>query len=155
MQTLDGYRSRHSELREIIDDLRVILTPAQLNIRPNARTAYQLLCELSGKVKDHLAEEDRQLYPTLLIHEDPRVKSIAWGFISGEKPLRRTFDEYHKRWLKDCDFSFTDELLEQTHEILDMLSCRIEREEQVLFPKLLELGIVSEQHALLDACSRG
>jgi hemerythrin-like domain-containing protein len=147
MQTLDGYRSSHAELRQMIDDLRQLTVPEQLKIRPNARTAYELLCDLAQKVKSHLAEEDKQLYPNLLIHEDPRVKSIAWGFISGEKPLRRTFDEYYKRWLKNCDFNFTDEFLEETHEIFDMLSYRIDREEQVLFPKLVEVGLVAEQRA--------
>ena len=145
--TLDGYRNSHAELRQMIDDLRSIMTKDQLKIRPNARTAYQLMCELSAKVKEHLADEDRQLYPNLLVHEDPRIKSIAWGFISGEKPLRRTFDEFHKKWLKDCDFNFTDAFLEESHEIFDMLSYRIDREEQVLFPKLEEIGILAHQHA--------
>jgi len=144
---LDGYRNSHAELRQMIDDLRSIMTKEQLKIRPNARTAYQLMCELSDKVKEHLSDEDRQLYPNLLVHEDPRIKSIAWGFISGEKPLRRTFDEIHKKWLKDCDFNFTDAFLEESHEIFDMLSYRIDREEQVLFPKLEEIGILAHQHA--------
>jgi hemerythrin-like domain-containing protein len=145
MTTIDGYRSNHTELRQMIDDLRSIMTPEQLAIRPNAKTAYQLMCGLAQRVKAHLADEDRQLYPNLLVHEDPKVKSIAWGFISGEKPLRRTFDEYNKRWLKDCDFNFTSEFLEETHEIFDMLAYRIDREEQVLLPKLLEIGMFAEQ----------
>lgn len=144
MQTLGGYVSSHAELRQMIDDLRSLMTLDQLRIRPNAKTAYQLMCELAQKVKSHLAEEDRQLYPNLLIHDDPKVKSIAWGFISGEKPLRRTFEEYHKKWLRDCDFNFTEEFLEETHEIFDMLAFRIDREEQVLFPKLVEIGLLSE-----------
>ena len=108
MYTLDGYRSTHAELRQMIDDLRSILTKDQLRIRPNAKTAFELLCDLGEKVRRHLAEEDRGLYPSLLIHEDPKVKSIAWGFISGERPLRKTFDDYHKHWLKNClrDLSF-------------------------------------------------
>ena len=150
MQTLNGYRDSHSELRQMIDDLRSIMTPEMLKIRPNARTAYQLMCDLAKKVKHHLSEEDRQLYPNLLIHEDPKVKSIAWGFISGEKPLRRTFDEYHKKWLKDCDFNFTDEFMEETREIFDMLSYRIDREEQVLLPNLLEIGLFGDTQALAD-----
>jgi hypothetical protein len=130
----------------MIEDLESILTPEMLKIRPNAKTAYQLLCDLSDKVKEHLSEEDRGLYPSLLIHEDPRVKSIAWGFISGEKPLRKTFDDYYKRWLKNCDFNFTDEFLEETREIFAMLTDRIQREEQVLFPKLVEIGMFQEAH---------
>ena len=144
MQTLDTYRSTHSELRQMIDDLRSILTKEQLRIRPNAKTAYELLCDLGEKVRRHLANEDRSLYPSLLIHEDPKVKSIAWGFISGEKPLRKTFDEYHKRWLKNCEFNFSDEFLAETLEVFDMVGQRIEREERVLLPKLLEIGMFQE-----------
>jgi hypothetical protein len=147
MQTLASFRNRHAELTQMVEDLQSILTPEMLKIRPNARTAYQLLCDLSDKVKEHLSEEDRGLYPSLLIHEDPRVKSIAWGFISGEKPLRKTFDDYYKRWLKNCDFNFTDAFLAETAEIFDMLTDRIEREEQVLFPKLVEIGMFREASA--------
>jgi hypothetical protein len=72
------------------------------------------------------------------------VKSIAWGFISGEKPLRKTFDDYHKKWLKNCDFNFTESFLQETREVFDMLQYRIERENQVLFPKLVEIGMFQE-----------
>jgi len=144
MQTLSSYRGRQEELLQMIDDLQAILSPELLRIRPNARTAYELLCDLSDKVKQHLAEEDKGLYPSLLIHEDPKVKSIAWGFISGEKPLRRTFDDYHRKWLKHCDFNFTDQFIEETREVFDMLQYRIERENHVLFPKLVEIGMFLE-----------
>lgn len=147
MQTLSSYRTRQAELTQMIEDLQSILTPEHLSIRPNATTAYNLLCDLGDKVKQHLAEEDKGVYPSLLIHEDPKVKSIAWGFISGEKPLRKTFDEYHKKWLKYCDFNFTNDFLKETREILDMLQYRIERENQVLFPKLVEIGMFQEARA--------
>ena len=147
MQTLDSYRSTHVELRQMIDDLQSILTPELLKVRPNAKTAYELLCDLGEKVKQHLAEEDRSIYPSLLIHEDPRVKSIAWGFISGEKPLRKTFDDYHRKWLKHTDYKFPEEFLGETREVFDMLVQRIEREEQVLFPKLVEIGMFQEARA--------
>jgi hypothetical protein len=147
MQTLSSFRNRHAELMQMIEDLQSILDPQLLKIRPNAKTAYQLLCDLSDKVKQHLAEEDRGLYPSLLIHEDPKVKSIAWGFISGEKPLRKSFDDYHKKWLKNCDFNFTDDFLVETREIFAMVLTRIEREEQVLVPKLMEIGMFEEVRA--------
>ena len=147
MQSLSSYRDRQAELTQMIEDLRSLLTPEMLRIRPNARTAYELLCDLSDKVKEHLSAEDRGLYPSLLIHEDPTVKSIAWGFISGERPLRKTFDDYYKKWLKHCDFNFTDEFLAETNEVFDMLADRIAREEQVLFPKLVEIGLFEEARA--------
>ena len=144
MQTMKEYESTHAELRQMIDDLQSIMSPEHLKVRPNAKTAYELLCDLGDKVKKHLSEEDRSIYPTLLIHEDPRVKSIAWGFISGEKPLRKVFDDYYKKWLKDCDFNFSEEFVVETREVFDMLTQRMDREEQVLFPKLVEIGMFQE-----------
>ena len=147
MQTLDGYRSSHAELRQMIDDLQSILTPEHIKIRPNAKTAHELLCDLGEKVKHHLAEEDRSIYPSLLIHDDPKVKSIAWGFISGEKPLRKVLDDYSTTWLKNCDFNFSGAFLDETREVFDMLAQRIDREEHVLFPKLVEIGMFQETRA--------
>lgn len=144
MFSLENYRNSHAELRQMIDDLKSMLTPDLLKMRPNARAAYELLCDLGEKVGNHLSDEDRGIYPTLLIHDDPQVKSIAWGFISGEKPLRKVFDDYYKRWLKNCEYDFTDDFLCETEEMFEMVCKRIDREEQVLFPKLLEIGVFQE-----------
>ncbi|MCO5761181.1 MAG: hemerythrin domain-containing protein [Chromatiaceae bacterium] len=147
MYDLAHYRSSHTDLRQMIEDLQSLLTPEMLRIRPNAKTAYQLLCELGTKVRAHLGEEDRGVYPSLLIHEDPRVKSLAWGFINGERPLRRAFDDYHRKWLKNCDFNFTQEFIDESRDIFQMVSDRIDRENLVLFPKLVEIGIFEEARA--------
>lgn len=147
MHNLEYYRSNHTELRQMIDELRTLLTPEKLRIRPNARSAYELLCDLGDRVQRHLAEEDRRLYPTLLIHDDPKVKSIAWGFISGERPLRKIFGDYHATWLKNCDFNFCDDFISETHQVFDMVAMRLDREEQVLFPKMLEIGMLHEARA--------
>jgi hemerythrin-like domain-containing protein len=147
MQSIDRYRNTHAELRQMIDELRALMTPEKLRIRPNARTAYELLCDLGDQVQRHLAEEDRGLYPQLLIHEDPKIKSIAWGFISGERPLRMVFDNYHKRWLKNYDIDFSDAFVTETHQVFEMVAQRLDREEQVLLPKLTEIGMFHEMQA--------
>ncbi|MGB4336099.1 MAG: hemerythrin domain-containing protein [Chromatiaceae bacterium] len=144
MHDLAHYRNRHTDLLQMIEDLQQLLTPEMLRIRPNAKTAYLLLCELGSKVKEHLSEEDRGVYPSLLINDDPRVKSIAWGFISGERPLRQTFDEYHRKWLKNCDFNFTEDFLRESQGVFRMVAERIDRENRVLFPKLVEIGLFQE-----------
>ena len=147
MYDLAHYRNRHTDLLRTIEDLQQLLTPEMLLIRPNAKTAYLLLCELGSKVKEHLSEEDHGVYPSLLIHDDPRVKSLAWGFISGERPLRQTFDEYHRKWLKNCDFNFTEDFLRESQAVFHMVAERIDRENQVLFPKLVEIGLFKEVRA--------
>jgi hypothetical protein len=144
MHTLCSYHDTHLELRQMIDDLRAVLTVEQLHIRANAKSAYELLCDLGERVHRHLDEEDRGLYPSLLIHDDPKVKSIAWGFISGEKPLRQTFDDYNTHWLKNCDYNFTNAFLVESEAVFDLVGQRVDREEQVLLPKLIEIGMLHE-----------
>ena len=93
MATLENFKNRHAELESMVSDLRKMMTPEQLSIRPNAMTAHRMLCDLAGKVKELLSEQDKTIYPDLLTHEDPQVKSIAWGFINGQIPLRKSIPE--------------------------------------------------------------
>ena len=144
MKALEEFRERQAELQGMISDLRVMMKPEQLKVTPNAKAAHEHLCLLGQKLKDHLAAEDKGLYPPLLTHEDPRLKSLAWGFISGEKPLRRQFENYHQRWLKDCDFNFTEDFLTETVDVFAAIEARLEREYQVLLPKLEESGVFAE-----------
>ncbi|MES9959857.1 MAG: hemerythrin domain-containing protein [Sedimenticola sp.] len=141
MKVLDDFRGRQTEISQMISDLRAIMTPEQLKIRPTAETAHKLLCDLGQKLKNHLSAEDKGVYPPLLTHEDPKLKSLAWGFISGQKPLRKQFESYHQRWLKDCNFEFTQDFMDATIELFDAIEMRIDRESTVLLPKLEQSGM--------------
>ena len=145
MYTLEGYRSTYTELRRTIEELRALLAEEQWRSRPNTRRAYEALCDLGDRVRRHLADEDRGLYPTLLIHDDPAVNSIAWGLLSDEKPLRQSFEEYYERWLKYGDRDFDEDFLAETREVFDLVAQRIEREERVLIPKLIEIGLFGRE----------
>lgn len=143
MEILQDFRGRQDEIAQMIKDLRAIMTPEQLQVKPTCKTAHQLLCDLGNKLKAHLAAEDKGVYPPLLTHEDPKLKSLAWGFISGEKPLRKQFEAYYKRWLKDCDFQFTEEFLDDSFELFSAIEIRLDREKTVLIPKLEQSGMFS------------
>ncbi len=141
MSTLESLRGSHSEMQEIIGDLRAMMTKEQLSIRPTAMTAHKLICELADKMKDHMVEQDRGIYPDLLTHQDPKLKSMAWGFLNGQKPMRKQFEQYHNKWLKNCDFKFSDDFIADTFEIFDMIEDRIQREETILLPTLEKSGV--------------
>lgn len=141
MSTLEEFRERQNELLDTISDLKAMMQPEQLQIKPNAKTCYEQLCQLGEKMKQHMAEEGKGVYPPLLIHEDPKLKSLAWGFINGEKPLRKQFESYYKKWLKDCDFNFTPDFMEESHELFEAIEDRIDREQHVLLPRLEESGV--------------
>lgn len=136
MHPVNFYYEQHAEILGMVEELRPLLNKESLQVRPVAKTAHKLLCDIAAKLKEHLAEEDKELYPSLLTHEDAKVRNTAWGFINGQNALRQWTDQYNKKWLKDCNFEFTDEFLKDTNELLGLLAVRVDREEHVLFPKL-------------------
>jgi hemerythrin-like domain-containing protein len=137
-------RGSHNEMIQVISDLRAMMTREQLNIRPNAMTTHKMICDLAEMMKGHMSEQDRGVYPDLLIHQDPKLKSMAWGFLNGQKPIRKQFEQYHSKWLKNCDFNFTDEFIADTFELFDMIEDRIQREETVLIPTLEKSGVFAQ-----------
>lgn len=143
MQPVSYFRDQHVEILKMVEELRPLLKKEQLQVRLVAKTAQGLLGELADKIKGHLAEEDKDLYPVLLTHSDLDVRSTAWKFISGEHSLRQAFADYSKNWLKSGDFEHSDALIEETNELLEALTVRIDREEQFLYPKF-EAGVEKE-----------
>jgi hypothetical protein len=143
VSAIENLKDSHAEMLDVIGDLRAMMTKEQLSIRPNAMTAHKLICELAEKMKGHMAEQDKSIYPDLLIHQDPKLKSMAWGFLNGQKPMRKQFDNYHAKWLKNCDFNFSDEFIADTFEIFDMIEDRIKREESILIPTLENSGVMA------------
>lgn len=144
MTTVAHLRESHAEIHEMIRDLEMGLTRDNLSIRTNAKAMHKLLCDLADKVRVHLGEEDKEMYPQLLKKGDS-FKYTAWNFIAGQSELRKSFESYYKKWLKDCDFNFTDAFISETRDVIDALVARIEREEKVLLPKLEEMGLFAEQ----------
>ncbi len=144
MNVLDNLKGSHAEMLDIISDLRAMMTKEQLSIRPNAMTTHNLICDLADKMKAHMSSQDKSVYPGLLIHQDPKLKSMAWGFLNGQKPMKKQFDRYHARWLKDCDFEFSDEFIAETMEIFEMIEDRIQREETILIPTLESSGVMAQ-----------
>ena len=119
VSTIENLKGSHAEMLDVISDLRAMMTKEQLSIRPNAMTAHKLICELADKMKGHMSEQDKSIYPDLLIQQDPKLKSMAWGFLNGQKPMRKQFDQYHAKWLKNCDFNFSDEFVADTFDIFE------------------------------------
>jgi len=143
VSAIENLKSSHADMLDMIQDLRAMMTREQLSIRPNAMTAHKLICDLAEKMKEHMSEQDRSIYPDLLIHRDPKLKSMAWGFLNGQKPMRKQFDQYHSKWLKNCDFNFSDEFIAATFEVFDTIEDRIKREESILIPTLESTGVLA------------
>jgi hypothetical protein len=68
--------------------------------------------------------------------------------------MRQAFADYHRRWLKDGDFNFTDDFLAETQEVFATVTQRLDREERVLLPKMVEIGVLREGASFTLAATR-
>lgn len=136
MKSISDYKEQHKTLMEQVTVLQTLLTEDQLKVEANAHMVHNLLRNLAEKVRKHLAMEDKELYPSFLADEDPEIKAIAWGFLRNESPLRKSFEQYSKRWLRTLDAEDNKDFISDTREVLDSLRKRIEKEEKELFPRL-------------------
>jgi hypothetical protein len=144
MRTLEDFYYRHADLQQSIRDLRTLLKPAPLSVKPAAVTAYQELCRLVEKANKHFIIVMRGVYPPLLIHNDVQLKKLAWDFIRCEKPLRERLETYQKQRLQDFDLNFTEEFIAETLELFDALETRIEQEQTIFLPRLQEKGAFAQ-----------
>ncbi|HBT47419.1 MAG TPA: hypothetical protein DEA73_06025 [Peptococcaceae bacterium] len=86
---------QHREILGLLTDIEA-LGKDGISSRP-----FDLLIKLGalfGKVKVHLAQEDRGLYPLLLQHPDEQVRERAQRFIRDMGGLREAFDRFRNKY---------------------------------------------------------
>lgn len=136
MTTIADLHRRRREIIEMASVVESLMTPEHLSVSPIAKVTHILLCDLCEMVTDHLADEHKSVYPGLLTHSDSSVKNMAWGLINNDKLLKPEFSQYKRTWLRDCEFQFTDQFIEDTMQILKTLRQRMDLEEKTVVPKL-------------------
>ena len=136
MSTLPDLCLRQIDILNKISGLKGMIRTDFLEEPINVRVAFESLRSLGEALKQHLAAEDRDVYPALLIHEDPKLKSLAWGFISGEKPIRKQLDNFYDKWLQQPELEPNEEFICEALDFCRTCEERINREQHILIPRL-------------------
>ncbi len=132
MANTANLRRQHEELLATVDAIEASLDPEKLG--RDAKEVRKLLSVLSGKLKVHLAMEDKCLYPQLLSHENEIIRDTAKRFIIDIGELGRVLEAYLQEWPSHVAVQEKPEtFIVDTRAILMKLSKRIAKEDRVLF----------------------
>ncbi len=116
--------------------------------RPEAFEATLALARLTGVLRLHFAQEDRQLYPRLMNSDDNQTAITAKKFFDEMGNLGPAYDAYAKKWRSaQAILKAPGEFARQTSDIVAALADRIERENAVLYPladRQNESGVTSQ-----------
>lgn len=134
LQTTAILRKQHEKLAGRILEVQDLLTPEELALSKKAIHERNLLSEFIGVLDWHFGMEDEFFYPELLKHENAELREMTKRYIDEIGGLKKRFEEYNKKWeeidsIKDDPNGF----VEETRDIFDALSERIQRENNELF----------------------
>ena len=92
-------------------------------------------------VKEHLDLEERELYQSMLLHSDQRVRQTANKFLSGSGEIKRVFGQYLKQWSRSHELRINDyeRFTKDTREMIQLVLNRIEDEVEHLYPTVREV----------------
>ncbi len=125
-------KEQHEEIRELVNILSILVPNNEARA---TKIVQELFTELDKKIKKHFAMENNTLYRELLVHNDPKIKHTAEGFMSGSRELKRFFSSYlhhlhHQNESEEKGIAFVKE----TEEIFELLKKRIKVEEDRFYP---------------------
>lgn len=138
MLRTSNFRRQHDDILALVDEIQQ-LCGAGIN-EINAETIRQNLMKLMGKVKIHLAQEDKSLYPNAVASNNKNAIVIAERFQKEMGNLSGTFISFVESWhspsaIADNPSGFTSE----ASQIFAALGARIKRENEELYPIIDQL----------------
>lgn len=124
--------------KEILDLANYILENIKnVTVEENVNEIVRSINTMSGKLKIHLLNEDKFLYPKLLNSLDVALNRFGNKYFEEMKEVTKVYENYKSKYntankIKDDIKSFNKE----TTDVFKVLANRIEREEEELYPLL-------------------
>jgi hemerythrin-like domain-containing protein len=133
MVRIKSFKTQHSEIMELANQISARLTPAEIERDP--QSIRSLLSQLSGKLSVHLSMEDQTLYPLLMSHPDDRIKEMSRSFSNEMGGILSVYRQYKSKWPTHMEISASpDEFIRETKQIFSVLAERIDKEDNQLYP---------------------
>lgn len=124
-------KEQHTEICDLMKVLSILLKNEEVC---HSKVTFRLFEELVNMLKNHFTLEDKTLYPSLLVHDDHEIKSVAGHFVSGTKAINQFFTKYARQWSSpEATQNDTDAFLRETDGLFDFLKKRIDAEEKQFF----------------------
>lgn len=123
---------QHNEIEEIVIDIKQ--TIANNNVDEDAAHMAKQISMLTGKLRIHLATEDKHMYPYLLETGDARVKALAKDYADEMGHISQAFMVYKDKFnTKTKIINSPQDFVRETKEIFKVLQERMAKEDTQLY----------------------
>jgi hypothetical protein len=109
----------------------------------DADTKHAALIALADDLADHLAREDADIYPRLMMSADEGAASAAREAVRKFETLAADWTVYVARWSRDAIDADAQGFAEDSADILARLAARVKVENDLLYPMALRAAQIT------------
>ncbi|WP_099467605.1 hemerythrin domain-containing protein [Konateibacter massiliensis] len=129
---LSSYLEQHKSIAEEIAFIKNNLNAK--SVESNADEIALHINQLSGKIKIHLMNEDKFLYPSLGNHQDEGVRKMAADYQTEMGGLQETFKIFKDKYNTKTKILENKELfIKEGTEVIKAIEQRISKEEDGIY----------------------
>lgn len=138
MATFKQLNQQNDKITELSNMLSLLIAERSMC---DLEVTSDLFFDYVDSVREHLDTEERELYQSLLLHNDPNVRNTANKFLSGSAEIKRVFNEYLKRWCKHKALYIKnhEQFVSESKEMFGLVLRRIEDEVEHLYPTVRQV----------------
>jgi hemerythrin-like domain-containing protein len=139
MARTHSFREQHDEILEIVRSIEAELVMDKLKKNPN--NVLKLFAGFSGKLKIHLAMEDKGLYPMLAQHADQSIRSLGESYSKEMTTITDAYMKFSKDWLSPAAIEKDpSSFIASARKVFGLLGKRIEKENRELYTALEKIA---------------
>lgn len=130
-----NFKRQHIEVMNLANYISDNIKNSTVN--QNLNEIVKNINTISGKLKIHLLIEDKYLYPYLLTSEDATLNTFGKKYSEEMKGVTKAYEDYKSKYnTVNIIKQNIERFNEDTKQIFEILSNRIDREENELYPLL-------------------
>ncbi len=134
---IEQLTGHHEKIWQLIHELQSYKTDRE--VLDHAAKISLSIAKLSGILSIHLASEDKYLYPTLQKDSNPQICQTAEKFSNEMGHLAEVYSSYKDSFMVASKIQAAPAVfLTETQHVFTVLSERLHREDQELYPLLKE-----------------
>lgn len=129
---LSSYLEQHKSIRDEINWIQSNLTT--LKVEGNAEEIALHINQLSGKLKIHLINEDKFMYPALIASPDKEIKQMAIEYQIEMGDLQERFKAFKEKYnIKSKLLDKKESFIEEAKVVIRAIENRILKEEKEIY----------------------
>ena len=132
MEMIKRYQSQHTIIKTLCKQLISLGTIDEFTL--DVDFVLKIFSTLDNVLSLHLQSEDENLYPQLLAHKDPEIRSISAAIQTELLETTQAYDAYKTKYsTKESIQSNPTHFVDDTKQIVEALLARINKEEAELY----------------------